>query len=291
MSKYLPKGIAVLPEDVLFNCRFKYFIDESGNKIPVDMMYSRRYIFNPNNAEWCTCKASSPYDDEREFWKEYYREKRGITSPVVDNSEENVETSKRRARRKITEYITCNDFKYFVTLTLNAELIDRTDYKAVVKKLNTFLDNRVRRYGLKYVGVPELHKNGGIHFHFLVNDKGLSLVDSGTVSVTGKKKPIKISTADRLKIPASDRHIVYNVADWNLGFSTAIDVYGERAALVNYVGKYITKGSQKIGGRWYYSGGKLTEYMFEYARCEYNEIDCFDYEFSNAGGDFKVKCF
>ena len=58
--------------------------------------------------------------------------------------------------------------------------------------------------------------------------------------------------------------------DFDLGFTTAIELYGAYEAAVAYVCKYISKGlgggdgsvdyvplSGKIGGRWYYSGGDL----------------------------------
>ena len=45
--------------------------------------------------------------------------------------------------------------------------------------------------------------------------------------------------------------------DWKLGFSTAIELYGEYRSAVGYVCKYISKAQEKIGGRWYYSGGQL----------------------------------
>jgi hypothetical protein len=65
------------------------------------------------------------------------------------------------------------------------------------------------------------------------------------------------SSSAREKYLAAGAHVVYNISDWSLGFSTAIPLYGERAAAVAYVCKYVTKSPQKIGGRWYYSGGAL----------------------------------
>ncbi len=169
----------------------------------------------------------------------------------------NLARAKRRARAAVKDIALSNEFTHFVTFTLDASKVDRYDISAVVKKLNTWLDNRVRRNGLKYVLVPELHKDGAVHFHGFINDC-LGLVDSGTLTGGELKRPRKPrSSREREKLLASGCHVVYNVTDWKLGFSTAIGLYGDYHAAVNYTCKYISKEQEKIGGRWYYSGGDL----------------------------------
>lgn len=150
--------------------------------------------------------------------------------------EASLERSKRRARIAVRDLGLCNDFRFFVTLTLDKERIGRYDAREVLRHLNCWLDNNVRRKGLKYVLVPEYHKDRAIHFHGFFND-ALEAVDSGHKDRRG--------------------HTVYNLPGWGWGFSTAIELYGERAAAVNYTCKYIAKAQEKIGGRWYYSGGGL----------------------------------
>ena len=62
---------------------------------------------------------------------------------------ENRERAARRARRKVSDYVMAeHDFKYFITLTLNGEDFARSDLTTAVKKLNTWLKNRVQRCGL-----------------------------------------------------------------------------------------------------------------------------------------------
>lgn len=177
----------------------------------------------------------------------------------VSSESANLIRAKRRARNAVKDIALSNEFHYFVTFTLDATKIDRYDINAVVKKLNYWLDNRVRRNGLKYVLVPELHKDGAIHFHGFINDC-LGLDDSGTITGGELKKPRKPkSSRERERLLSSGSHIVYNVTDWKLGFSTAIELYGDYRAAVGYVCKYISKEQQKIGGRWYYSGGDLSK--------------------------------
>lgn len=57
-----------------------------------------------------------------------------------------------------------NDFRWFVTLTLAPDKVDRYDAGEVVRKLSQWCNNQVKRRGLKYVLVPERHKDGALHF-------------------------------------------------------------------------------------------------------------------------------
>ena len=286
-----------LEHEVKYNARVKYKVLPDGSREPYEIMYCNRFVFNPDGARLSEFSRNvEKYEEYREAAEEIFLgalPRGGAYVPAKSTEKEKVERSLRRARGKLMDLIIANDFDTFCTLTLNNEKIDRNNYEDIIKKLNVYLDNRVRRSGLKYVGVPERHKNGAIHFHFLCNSEGLKLVDSGTVSCTGRKKPIKIATADRLRIPPEDRHTVYNIADWSLGFTTAIKTYGSAAAVAHYVGKYLTKQldgklPQKVGGRWYYSGGALARPAFSYERVSFNDVTDFTYGFECSGGKFKV---
>lgn len=291
--------------DCFFNSRTKYYIGSDGALIPYEMMVCSRQVFSDGGNELSDFSRSV---QERldyiaaavEIFGDKPVTRRGY-EPRKATKQELLDSSRRRARRKIFDYCICNDFDLFVTLTLDGSLIDRGDYSAVIKKLTNFLGNRVKRRGLKYIGVPEYHKNGGIHFHFLTTSCGFRLVDSGTVSVEGKKKPIKVSTAKRQRIPESEWHTVYNVADWELGFSTAIFTYGSRGAVAQYMSKELCKSVQKslvdtgsidkIGGRWYYHGGDLKKPVVMYDNVNYAEMGQYSYDLHTDGGSFKVYKF
>ena len=193
-----------------------------------------------------------------------------------------LDRARRRAAARVRDIALCNDFAYFVTLTLDARQIERYDIKPVLAKMRVWLDNRVRRKGLKYVLVPEHHKDGAIHFHGFFSADGAEMADSGTLSLPGEKKPRKPrSAAERAAWCAQGAHVVYNVCDWALGFSTAIPVYGEYGAAVAYCCKYVGKEGAKIGGRWYYSGGALAEPRVDYADMDLRVLEaaggcCFD---------------
>ena len=288
--------------DCFYNSRTKYYTDSEGNLIPYETMISSRQVFSDggNEVSEYTQRLDSLIDEAaamRELFGGEPVYQSSYKSAPLSRSD-SLDASRRRARRKIFDYCICNDFDIFVTLTLDKSLIDRNDYGAVIKKLNVWLDNRVRRKGLKYIGVPEYHKNGGLHFHFAMTSNAFKLVDSGTVSIEGHKKPVKVSTADRWGVDVAKRHTVYNVVDWRLGFSTAIFRYGDRGAFAHYLSKELCKDVQKslvdsgsidkIGGRWYYHGGKLCKPHVVYFNSPFVEARGCSYEISTDGGDFRV---
>lgn len=126
-----------------------------------------------------------------------------------------------------------NPFRFFVTLTFDKSKVDRWDDKEALRVTKNWLDNMVRRRGLAYVLVPERHKDGAIHFHGFFNGV-LEGVDSGHKTSRGQT--------------------IYNLPAWPWGFTTAMEVYGDYSAAVGYVCKYISKGHDKVGGRWYWHG-------------------------------------
>lgn len=157
--------------------------------------------------------------------------------------------SMRRARANLRRLALANGFEYFVTLTLDPEKIDRFDGAAVTRALDQWCDNMVRRHGLRYILVPELHKDGAFHFHGFMAGDGLAAVDSGV---------------------QWDGRPVYNLPQWKLGFTTAQRLYGTYSAAVGYCCKYIGKqaGARPLG-RWYYSGGALAKPEKLYVTLDY----------------------
>ncbi len=164
---------------------------------------------------------------------------------------ESLAKSLQRARRAVRDIAACSDFTHFVTLTLDAEKIERYDYDVIIKRVNAWLSNAVARKELRYVLIPEFHKDGAIHFHGLWSGR-LSYVDSGHYTKAGQK--------------------IYNLLDWKWGYTGCIELEGEYAKVCNYIMKYITKGSRKVGGRWYLSGGKIRKPTVRYSDAEYREI-------------------
>ena len=212
-------------------------------------------------------------------WEENTNRPREPTKPAPREAGKKSEgqdqiRSMRRARANLRRLALANEFRYFVTLTLDDRQVDRYDPKAIMRKVNRWLDNSVRRNGLNYILVPELHRDGAIHFHGFFAGSGLAVADSGTIRRPGDKKPRKPrSKKQREEWLAEGGQIVYNLPQWGLGFSTALELRGEYPQAVSYVCKYIGKQEcQRPMGRWYYSGGSLAAPAKDYVCMNYREV-------------------
>lgn len=217
------------------------------------VMVCNRRIFNPTRAEISGAEDSA--------------KKRTSASPSGSSGDER---AMRRAKNRVDDLIACNPWDYFITLTLDPEQIDRSNYDAVIRKLNTWLSNRVQRRGMRYVMVPEYHADGeAIHFHGVISGGDFRLKYSGhRKRIGGKLKRI------------------YNVTDWTLGYTTAIKCDDNSRAVAAYIGKYITKADCKVGGRYYLHGGVLREPECQYFNADYDEMEGAEYV---AGGGVKFK--
>jgi hypothetical protein len=196
----------------------------------------------------------------------------------------------RRARAAVRDLARSNNWAYFVTLTLSPEKMDRYDIVAATKTLNRWLDNRVRRDGLKYILIAEAHKDGAIHYHGLFNDV-LEAHESGVLSPPNGGKPRRPRTdSERLRMLSSGWHEIFNLPDWKHGYTTAIELYGERNKAIAYVCKYIGKSGSKLGGRYYYSGGDLLRPRIELLDLSYELIadmpGAYGFEIPETGNSF-----
>lgn len=213
----------------------------------VDILSSTKPIFREAGWEdvtsWgrkrkLTTQDVQPYDTDEDGQLSIDLDKPEEFCRREEPKEVDIARSMRRARSRVRRLALSNDFRWFVTLTLSPEKVDRYDAAQVVRKLSTWCSNQVKRHGLRYILVPERHKDGALHFHGFFND-ALEAVASGHHDKQG--------------------HMIYNLPGWTLGFTAAIEVYGDYAGAVAYVCKYIGKQGDKPAGRWYYSGGDLKE--------------------------------
>jgi len=82
---------------------------------------------------------------------------------------EKLNNSISRTKSKIFELAMCNDWEYFITLTINSELHDRNDLKNYKKKLSKWLNNynNYNRISMQYLLIFENHhvKNDAYHAH------------------------------------------------------------------------------------------------------------------------------
>ena len=265
-----------LLRDLGFRCRVNGF-----SRGPGSVYHTTRIKTYEHSGTWEALTASRPIFKEP-GWEDRYQRVQGRKSapdasegekPAGEPSYESVMRAVRRAKVAVRDYALSTDFRYFVTLTLDASRVDRYDIVEITRKMQAWCSNQVQRRGLAYILVPELHKDGAVHFHGFFND-ALPVEDSGTmVPPEGGKPKCPRSLRQRSEWAENGGRVVYNLPAWTLGYTTAIELYGDYRSAVGYVCKYIGKAQgadadgppQKIGGRWYYSGGKLGKPVVTYA--------------------------
>lgn len=229
----------------LFSGRIKLYSTAEGGEDIAQIMICDKQIFNPNRLESCG-RSSRAVDVQPPLNTD--------EQSSADKAVANFERSCRRAKARLYDIVMCtHNFKYFVTLTISPETTDRTDYKAIIHKLNNWLDNKVRRSGLCYALVPEFHSDGkSIHFHGFFNDV-LKLQSSGKTTKDGK--------------------IIYNIPSFKMGFTTAIEITGEYIAACRYILKYVGKSGAKVGARFYLSGGELGSPTYQYFNADLRDLE------------------
>ena len=123
-----------------------------------------------------------------------------------------------RARSKVIEYGLCNPWQHFVTLTIDPKKYDRFDLRTYYRDFSQFLrDYRKKGADIRYLFIPERHKDGSWHMHGLL----MGLPDDHLTINTNGYYDWK---------PYSDR----------FGFMS-IDIIKDSDAVAHYIAKYVSK--------------------------------------------------
>jgi len=157
-----------------------------------------------------------------------------------------------RARAMVFEYALCNDFQYFVTLTLNKELQDRYDLKGYIKKLGQFIRNYRRDYGvdIQYLLIPEKHKDGAWHMHGLIKGiprEHLSINKNGYMDWQAYSKRFGYISIDKIK----DKEAVSKYITKYVSKSFDFDKEGgvtEKESKLYYCSRGLKKAKKKRDG-------------------------------------------
>lgn len=182
-----------------------------------------------------------------------------------------------RARNKIFEYALCNEWEYFVTLTLSPEKLsllgfDRFDLNSFYK----FFANWIHHldYKVSYLLVPEQHKNGAWHFHGFIN--GIPDTDLHLFTLD-EKLPNYI----RNKI--KNNEMIYSWISYSNKFGFCdLEFIKNQEKCSSYVTKYISKELYKtinnLGAHCYYcsQGLKKADIVFK-EKC----VPDIDYDYHN----------
>lgn len=153
----------------------------------------------------------------------------------TEENKEKLECNLSRARSKIFELALCNDWEWFATLTLNPKYYDRKDLKNYKAKLSTWLKNynRIHQTDIKYLLIPENHKDGSWHMHGLM--MGLPIEHLHEFKAD-EKLPIKIL------IEIAHGHKLYSWPAYEKTFGyISISKIINAESVSKYITKYITK--------------------------------------------------
>lgn len=163
--------------------------------------------------------------------------------PAIEKTERSRDDDSRfsssisRARARVFELASCNEFQHFCTFTLNKDMKDRNDLSEFRKSLSMLFRNINRERDIenliKYLLIPEPHKKGGWHMHGLLT--GLSTADLVEFKLTD-------NIPQKLKKQIKNGEKIYNFPRYadKFGFFTATDIKNKNACSV-YLTKYITK--------------------------------------------------
>lgn len=154
---------------------------------------------------------------------------------------ERFSNSVSRSKARIFELAMCNEFTHFCTFTQDEKKRDRFDLKEFRKDFAQLVRNlnRERDEGekIKYLLIPEQHKNGAWHMHGLL--KGLNDTDLRQFKLD-EKIPYRIR--EQIKKGAK-------IYDWRryrraFGYFTCTEIKSG-SACAKYITKYISKDLQK----------------------------------------------
>lgn len=133
-------------------------------------------------------------------------------------------SSASRAKSSVYELARNNAsyFNYFITLTFDPQQVDSFDYEQVTKKITNWLNSlKKKKKDLRYIGVPERHKSGRYHFHFLMSrELEEYLYPSGHYT--------------------KHEQAIYNIISYSWGWSTATKIEDQKR-VCSYICKYLTK--------------------------------------------------
>ena len=172
----------------------------------------------------------------------------------------------RRTKDKVFDIVKMNEWDFFFTGTLSDDCgIDRYDSDVVCKKVNTFMYNLVKRGKIvRYLFVPEYHKDGAVHYHGFIKSS-----DSMRYSLAVNPRTRKAIRRGK------NRAFVFNWNDWSFGFTTLIHCYGSIDHMSKYFCKYITKGSYFPMKHRYYCGGDVVRAVpTDYVDLDFDSVPC-----------------
>lgn len=175
-----------------------------------------------------------------------------------------------RAKTTIKEYALCNEFEYFLTLTLDKNKYNRYDLKKYIKDFGQFIRDYRKKYNsnIQYILIPEQHKDGAWHMHGLI--KGIlkeHLINFDLMP----NAPVKLKNKD---------YYNFDLYYKKFGFCS-LGKIRDINKISSYITKYITKDLGKnieMGNKVYYA----TRGLKKAEQIKKGHLVCpLDYDFEN----------
>lgn len=189
---------------------------------------------------------------------EFYVEKGSVNDIKLD-------CNIRRSKNAIKELVLCNDWDYFITFTLDKRKYNRHDLQKFIKDLSQYIRDVRKKFNvdIKYILIPEQHKDGAWHMHGFVSGLPVSQVKLFTLK---EKLPKYI----REKLENGQEVFHWLGYEEKFGFCD-LEPIRDKERASSYVTKYITKGLQdsikEVNAKMYYCSRGLK-------RCEEIKRGC-----------------
>lgn len=203
----------------MFNVRIKDF----GESLQVQVF--EKYISEKDtfDSETGEIKEKIRNDGKIDIFNPFTNEIERVK--VIDDEKEKrmLINNYNRAKSVIYDIARSNTWDWFLTFTFSKNNVDRYDFDLCSRKIASWLHNVKKRKcsDMKYLLVPEQHKDGAWHFHGLLSNCGkLEFIPSGYKDSSGR--------------------VIYNLESYKLGFTTATKVSDSIKASA-YLCKYVTK--------------------------------------------------
>lgn len=171
-----------------------------------------------------------------------------------------------RAKMKVFEYAMCNNFDYFVTLTLNGNKYNRYNLDKFIKDLGQFIRDYRKKYcvDIQYILIPERHQDEAWHMHGLM--KGIL------------EKHLRVNENGHKEWEAYTKKFGY----------MSIDNIRNKDAVSKYITKYISKSidggkgvTEKNKKLYYASRGLRTAEIIKRGMLSAVEVELIPWEYEN----------
>jgi hypothetical protein len=122
-----------------------------------DVYTIKQYGEHTVKIAYCSTMRESGWEDDRK-----HKAKCSVNDDKLPNN-------LARAKNTVREYALCNPWDWWCTFTIDKEKQDRYDLDLIMHSFGEWIHNYNRRcpdeHKVKYVVVPEKHKDGAWHFH------------------------------------------------------------------------------------------------------------------------------